>query len=247
MLGKLDINKVADILGVNPFTLRRWDEEGSFPAHRDSAAGHRYYYEDDVEDFLSRNYKYLLDLARRWAFSDSAINILKRFYCQDSFIFKTRLDKFGDVLKKEAGLEELFSLVTSMVGEIGNNSFDHNLGNWPDIRGIFFGFNLIEKKVILADRGLGVLTTLRNVKPELLNDKEALKVAFTEQISGRRLERRGNGLKFVKRYVEENKLNLWFQSGVSSVMIEGGPDDFSIIDVEEKMKGCFVILDYKNL
>ena len=162
-------------------------------------------------------------------------------------MFKARLTKLGDILKKEVGLEESFSLITSVVGEIGNNSFDHNIGNWPDIMGIFFGFNLSEKKIILADRGQGVLTTLTKVAPELKNDKEALTVAFTKTLSGRPLEIRGNGLKYVKKIVEEFKMKLWFQSGGNIVIIDGNSDDLAIINAEQKIRGCFVIIDYKNL
>lgn len=248
MLGKLDINKTANILDVDTMTLRRWDKTGLFRARRDTPTSHRYYYEDDVEDFLSQNYKYVLAMSKRWAFSkDAVFNTLPRFYCEDSSVFKARLAKLEDILKKETGLEESFSLITSVVGEIGNNSFDHNIGNWPDIMGIFFSFNLTEKKIILADRGQGVLVTLKKVAPELANDKEALSVAFTKILSGRPLEIRGNGLKYVKKVAEEFKINLWFQSGSNVVVIDGKVDDFSIIDSEQGMRGCFVIIDYKNL
>ena len=248
MLGRLDIKNTANILGVDAMTLRRWDKGGVFSARRNSPTSHRYYYEDDLEDFLSKNYKYLLAMARRWAFSKEATsNLLPRFYCEDSAVFKARLTKLGDILKKEVGLEESFSLITSVVGEIGNNSFDHNIGNWPDIMGIFFGFNLSEKKIILADRGQGVLTTLTKVAPELKNDKEALTVAFTKTLSGRPLEIRGNGLKYVKKIVEEFKMKLWFQSGGNIVIIDGNSDDLAIINAEQKIRGCFVIIDYKNL
>lgn len=248
MLGRLDIKKTASILGVDAMTLRRWDKGGVFSARRNSPTSHRYYYEDDLEDFLSKNYKYLLALARRWAFSkDVTSNILPRFYCEDSSVFKARLTKLGDILKKEVGLEESFSLITSVVGEIGNNSFDHNIGNWPDIMGIFFGFNLLEKKIILADRGQGVLTTLSKVAPELKNDEEALTVAFTKTLSGRSLEIRGNGLKYVKKVIEEFKMNLWFQSGGNTVIIDGDSGNFSITVAESGIRGCFAVIDYKNL
>jgi len=52
------------------------------------------------------------------------------------------------------------------------------------------------RKVVLADRGQGVLTTLKRVRRELTNSSEAIRVAFTETISGRYPETRGNGLKF---------------------------------------------------
>jgi len=147
-------------------------------------------------------------------------------------------------LLDDPSLKESFSLVTSVVGEVGNNSFDHNIGNWPDAPGIFFGINLAERKIILADRGRGVLATLRKVRADLSNDRDALVVAFTEMVSGRPLEARGNGLKYVKRIVTHYGMNLWFQSGKNSVTIDRG---FSGGEEKENMRGCFAILDYKNL
>ncbi len=51
--------------------------------------------------------------------------------------------------------------------------------------------------IIIADRGRGIMETLKKVKPGLANDMDALTVVFTERISGRAPEARGNGLKFV--------------------------------------------------
>ena len=241
---KFDINETAKILGVNPYTLRRWDNNKTFKARRDSAKGHRYYFENDIEDFLSNNFRYLLDTANRWSFSSDPIVIPSRFYCEDSFMFKSRLSKFADILKRDGILGEDFSLVTSVVGEIGNNSFDHNLGNWPDEPGIFFAYSLKKRKVILADRGRGVLTTLQKVKPELSNDRDALQVAFTEVITGRYPENRGNGLKYVKKIVQNNNMHLWFHSGKNAIEVEGKSLDLTVIDLEKFMRGCLVILKY---
>ncbi len=100
----------------------------------------------------------------------------------------------------------LFSLLTSVSGEIGNNSYDHNLGQWPDMSGIFFGYDLNKKQIVLADRGLGILQTLKRVRVELKDHESALKVAFTEIISGRKPEARGNGLKYVKNVISKNPI-----------------------------------------
>ena len=245
-MNKLDINEVAEILGVTPTTLRRWDADRTLPAQRQSSTSHRYYFENDVEEFLSRNYKYLNNVGTKWSFSkeEDIKNIPARFYCSDSSIFKARLSKLEKSLQNDPKLKETFSLVTSVVGEIGNNSFDHNIGSWPDIPGILFGINLPEKKIILADRGQGVLATLKRVRPGLSNDKDALELAFTEIISGRPAETRGNGLKYVKRIVSEYSMNLWFQSGQDVVTID---KRFSIASAEKNLRGCFVVLDYQNL
>ncbi len=241
MNNQLDIKEVADILRINLQTLRRWDEKGILRAHRDSPIGHRYYFDDDLADFLANHFKYLYNLAVNWSFAKRAIDVPSRFYCQDTFIFKSRLAKLEANLQKN-GLKDSFSLITSVVGEIGNNSFDHNFGNWPDLPGIFFGHDLNKRRIILADRGQGVLTTLKRVRPNLKSDKEALTVAFTETISGRKPEHRGNGLKYVKKVVQKNQMYLWFHSGKAIVNLNS--QDFSVSETTEKMNGCFVTLTY---
>ena len=67
--------------------------------------------------------------------------------------------------------------------------------------------------IVLADRGVGVLATLRRIRPKLETDGEALQVAFTEFITGRAPEHRGNGLKYVKDALAKSGASLTFQSG----------------------------------
>lgn len=127
---------------------------------------------------------------------------------------------------------------------IDNNSFDHNLGNWPDILGIFFAYNLRKGNIVLADRGQGILATLRKVKPELVNHQDALYTAFTEVISGRSPEYRGNGLKFVKNVVTEHAVHLFFQTGDAQLKIQ---KDSSHIDVQKSttnFHGCLVCITF---
>ena len=138
----------------------------------------------------------------------------------------------------------MFSLLTSIAGEIGNNSYDHNLGQWPDTPGIFFGYDLNKKQIVLADRGLGILETLKRVKPELKDHKQALEVAFTEIISGRTPEARGNGLKYVKKVISENTINLFFQTGDAKLILNGGSADLKIETAEKNIRGCIALITY---
>ncbi|MCK5123487.1 MAG: hypothetical protein KAQ87_05085 [Candidatus Pacebacteria bacterium] len=164
------------------------------------------------------------------------------YYCQTSDVFRSRSDKMlGDLLKTNNLAEEESYLISAMVGEIGNNSFDHNLGRWPDVAGIFFGCNITDDKVkiVLADRGQGVLKTLKQVKPALANDVEALQVAFTERISGRAPENRGNGLKFVRKNIKNIKMHLIFISGNAQAELN---EKMKIQEQEENIKGCLAIL-----
>lgn len=255
---KIPIGVVSQMLGVNIQTLRRWDDDGSLNPDRSASLAHRYYTENQIGDFLSNNYKYLEKASREWAFGESPTRIISKFHCPDKSIFKARLSRLELLLSRDEYLsvDYKFSLVTSIVGEIGNNAFDHNIGMWPDATGVFFGYSLSERKIILADRGQGILTTLVRVKPELLNHKEALRVAFTEYISGRAPENRGNGLKFVREVivgksyddtvpaVKIETLGLDFQSGDGKVIIKYDSDDLNIQNVEDSNKGCFILLKY---
>jgi sensor histidine kinase regulating citrate/malate metabolism len=140
-------------------------------------------------------------------------------------------------------IKKNFSLIVAVAGEIGNNSFDHNLGNWPDEPGVFFGFDLSKRCIVLADRGQGVLQTLRKVRPEIPDDNEALKVAFTEVISGRAPEERGNGLKFVRNVVAKNDMRLFFKTGEAELEIF----DESHLVIKKSanpIRGCIVLITF---
>lgn len=49
----LNINQVAEIFGVHPDTLRRWDREGKLKSIRIGKRGHRKYSKTDIEKLLS--------------------------------------------------------------------------------------------------------------------------------------------------------------------------------------------------
>lgn len=140
--------------------------------------------------------------------------------------------------------KENFSLVVAVAGEIGNNSFDHNLGNWPDTPGVFFGYDIAKKIIVLADRGQGILTTLKRVKPGLDNDQDALRVAFTEILSGRAPEERGNGLKFVRKVVTENPMGLTFQTGDAELELAKDDDDLDIRKSSPRFHGCLALIKF---
>ena len=71
---------------------------------------------------------------------------------------------------------------------------------------------------------------------------EALKAAFTEEISGRAPEQRGNGLKFVAENMIKNKWSLYFQSGNACCVIENG--DISFMESKISVIGCLAILSF---
>lgn len=129
-------------------------------------------------------------------------------------------------------------------GEIGNNSFDHNLGNWPDVPGIFFAYDLNKRVIILADRGVGIKSTLLRVRPDLKDDVEALTVAMTEIVSGRSPEQRGNGLKFVRNVASDNPIGISLQSGTALVTIEKENSKLNITLADRFVRGVLAKVEY---
>lgn len=67
-----------------------------------------------------------------------------------------------------------------------------------------------------------MLATLRRVRPELVSENEAIKLAFTEIISGRAPEQRGNGLKFVEAVVRDNGFKVYFYSNDGAYIVNNG-------------------------
>jgi len=51
----LNINEVADLFGVHPETLRRWDKAGKLKAIRIGNFGHRKYKKSDIDNLLRSN------------------------------------------------------------------------------------------------------------------------------------------------------------------------------------------------
>ena len=235
----LTIRQAAEFLGISIDTLRRWDENGKLVAIKKSGGTHRYYREKDLEIFASD----LMKFASEWI--QDGTEFPGTFYCQTSSIFNARLAKMENVLKQMSGFEKLYSLIVLITGEIGDNSFAHNLGKWPDTAGIFFGYDLAKGIIVLADRGLGILETLSHVKPQLSSHVEAMEVAFTEFVSGRAPEKRGNGLKTVRRVVLKWPIDLFFTSGDAEVRIKGSDKEFCVNRGQNIVRGCLAKIEFK--
>jgi len=234
------IKEAARYLGISETTLRRWDKGGSFKATFVSPGGHRYY---SVAD-LDKKTKGIFRIAQEWASGKDPCVPEDDFYCSTSDRFKTRHERMAHEIDANPVLKEIASLISSAAGEIGNNSYDHNLGNWPDVVGTFFAYNLGKHVVVLADRGVGIFATLSRVKPSLKTDEEALNVAFTEFITGRMPEHRGNGLKYVRDAIMSSGAYLSFQSGDSVLEIKKGEPDFTIKKAEVPICGTLALIEY---
>jgi excisionase family DNA binding protein len=237
----IPIGEAAKQLGISKDTLRRWDATHRLPSIRSGPRGNRFYRQDDINLFLRDE----SSLAKEWAMAIAGLTPSSDVYCQTRDIFQARLEKLQHTLQSKVS-ESAVSLLCAVVGEIGNNSFDHNLGNWPDVTGIYFSHDLRNKKIVLADRGLGILATLKRVRPSLNSASEALKVAFTETISGRLPEARGNGLKFVRSVVVDNPFTLKFQTGDASLVLKEYDRDIEVSQTEEIIRGCLAIIGFEN-
>lgn len=237
----ITIGQTSKLIGVSIQTLRRWDKAGKFLSIRKTGSRHRYYKKEDIENY---NIKDLFKVAKIWIADDLGFEPRKDFYCSDSSVFQAWLSRMENELGKIKEINAIFPLIVAVAGEIGNNSFDHNLGNWPDIPGIFFAYNLNKKLIVLADRGQGILTTLKNIEPKLANHQDALYVAFTKIISARAPESRGNGLKFVKDVVMNNKINLFFQTGNAYLEIKKRNSNLEIKKSNINFRGCLALIKF---
>lgn len=231
------IGEAAELLGISQDTLRRWDKSGKLSSVK-STGGHRLYSRFQIELHLSD----LQILAKDWV--ESSKEISADFHCTDSSIFQARLHKMEQLLSRVEKMKNIFPLIVAVAGEIGNNSFDHNLGNWPDISGVFFGYDIAKRSIVLADRGQGVLATLRRVRPALETHSEALKVAFSEIISGRAPENRGNGLKFVRQVIRDNPIGLTFRTGDAELILRKDESDLDIHRSATKFRGCLAFITF---
>jgi len=241
----LSIGETARKLNISIDTLRRWDKAGRLTAVRKN--GKRFYPESTISDFIKKATISASDLFKTtlaWVSSANAAEPDEIFYCPNSLVFQSRVMKLENDLSKISGLENTFPLISAIVGEIGNNSFDHNLGNWTDVPGIFFGYDLEKREVVMADRGQGILKTLKRIRPKLASDEEALKVAFSEIVSGRAPEARGNGLKFVKNVVVGNNMKLLFKTGSAILALKRGDVNLDIQKEKGYIQGCIILITF---
>ncbi|MBI4262337.1 hypothetical protein HY624_02320 [Candidatus Uhrbacteria bacterium] len=160
--------------------------------------------------------------ALEWIQSIEGVAPPRDVYCQTRDVAQARIEKLRSILEKNNWTENDAALYTATLAELAANCFDHNLGSWKDIPGCWLE-TTIEKntlRAIVADRGQGILHSLKQVRPGLRNHEEALMLAFTEQLSGRAPENRGNGLKFVLRSLQIlPSQSLLFVSGDAKLML----------------------------
>jgi hypothetical protein len=150
-------------------------------------------------------------------------------------VFTARLESF--IIDTNKYLE------AAVIGEIGNNTFDHNFTFKNRYqKGVYCNYHFQERYVVLADYGRGIKESLLQVMPNIQNDLEALEIAFTKRISGRSPEQRGNGLKFVSETIQNNQWGLYFQSGNGCCFINKNGIECS--NSHTCISGCLAILNF---
>ncbi|MEK7586970.1 MAG: helix-turn-helix domain-containing protein [Patescibacteria group bacterium] len=239
---KIRIGEAAKLLGVSIKTLRNWEKSGKLRALR-TVGGQRYY----NEEVLKRYRINIETLGLVWTSSEQAPTLPEEYYCDRQDRFTSRLSKMGSLFSQSLGQksERLASLLTLVAGEIGDNSFAHNIGNWPDVAGIFYAYDFEKRLIVLADRGRGIQATLKKVRPNIFDDKEALQIAFTEIVSGRAPEQRGNGLKVVRQVAEkDNAIGLNFRSGTALAEIPQIGGQLKIKMTEKNVRGVYAIIKF---
>ena len=149
------------------------------------------------------------DLFSKISMSDKDnLNIQPLILCKYRDEFNAKLEYFLKMFRN-FGLSEADSQrATAVIGELGNNVFDHNLGNWPTpiVGAIIAGQNYPAYKKIeitIGDPGVGFYESLTKAFPDINSDTDAIKKGL-EGNTGRVGEQRGNGLKLIQEWTINN-------------------------------------------
>lgn len=136
------------------------------------------------------------------------LNLQEIIHCYFRDDFNARLPRFISMFKNFGLSIEESHRATSVVGELGNNVFDHNLGNWPtNSSGCIITaqnyprFGRIE--IAIGDPGVGFFGSLKAAFPEINTDLEAIKTGLDGK-TGRIGEKRGNGLRIIQDWTINN-------------------------------------------
>ncbi len=161
--------------------------------------------------------------ALEWAQTPKANEPSEDVYCPTRDIAQGRAAKLPAILGAQQWTQEQAYLFVSLIGELANNCFDHNLGTWRDISGCWLEVSSDSDGVrgIIADRGQGVFGSLTRVRPDISDDLQAIRLAFRGGTTGRAPERRGNGLRHVWRTLNEDFIGatLRYCSGVAELFV----------------------------
>lgn len=166
------------------------------------------------------------------------LNVQEIMHCKFRDEFEARLSSRIRLMFQKFGLtSDDENRATALVGELGNNVFDHNDGQWPtDVRGAIILAQHNPRKrqieVVVADPGIGFSGSLKSVKKAIKNDVEAIQLGLSG-VTGRIGELRGNGLTVIQDWTI-NKFNgiVRIHSGNGLVVVDkDGPKSETVFPI----------------
>lgn len=184
--------------------------------------------------------QHLIDIYNTGDISD----IDSSLYCATRDVFRARHDKWYTTLSEKIGIPKAAQLLT-IVGEVGNNSYDHNLGHWQSSPGLCFYSE--HKSVLLFDQGRGIKSSLSGAGHLFENESEYLKAALTQRITGRAPERRGNGLKVSLKIAESLNISFYIRSGLSFYHNQYFKNKSNLDFSKCNNKGVLVLINFENI
>lgn len=191
--------------------------------------------------------------ALTWIASAQPTEPPQNLYCQTRDVIQAKIESLRMNLLQQGWDESTTALIAAVLGELTSNAFDHNIGQWPDIPGCWFETMVDQHRLtaVVADRGQGVRSSLKRVRPGI-NDHEALHIAFTEHVTGRAPEKRGNGLKFVLNALKEFATGQFtFQSGDAKLTFLGNAELsdalFQISNGQPNLRGVLACIELQRL
>ncbi|OGC92766.1 hypothetical protein A2876_00200 [Candidatus Amesbacteria bacterium RIFCSPHIGHO2_01_FULL_48_32b] len=152
------------------------------------------------------------------------LRVQELYHCNYRDEFNARLEYFIKMFQNFGLDEDDSRRATSLVGELGNNVFDHNSGNWPkNIVGCLIAGQCYPRRneimISVGDPGIGFLGSLKLAFPELEDDLSAIKKGLSG-FTGRVGERRGNGLRLIQEWTINNfSGKVIIQSGSGQVEV----------------------------
>lgn len=138
--------------------------------------------------------------------------------------FDAKLPKIINFLSERGFRQADVYRITAMIGELGNNTFDHNLGKWPtEFIGCMIALRWQKEgsllEIIVDDLGIGFLESLKMHAPAPTSEIEAIMLALSG-VTGRVGEKRGNGLRSVIAWMKQYYDGiLYIHSGSGAVEI----------------------------
>lgn len=198
----ISIGKFAKILGVTPTTVRRLHKTGELIPCHISAGGTRYYSEDQLKKFISKETenveKIVIGYCRVSTPSqkddlETQVNNLKTYMYAKGYKFEIITDIGSGINYNKKGLQEL-------IKKINDKEISKIVILYKD-RLIRFGFDLIKYLCELNDVEIEIIdNTEQSKEQELTDDLIQIITVFANRLYGQRSRK-------TKRLIDEVKTN----------------------------------------